>query len=613
MDSASRKLSDCCHTVTLNVITRRADEHILDRMFASCLRLRNSLAGNARHRLMRLLQDAEYRSLREELRTLLKSKDPDRERKQAVTSRLNAIRSAYGLGSRPEFEKCIAPIRRNYFNEKDVPSHIAQTIAADVWSGVENILFKNGKMLSRKNKYTFLSIRGKSNTTTLAFDPLSMVLRVGGLRLHVRSKDDAYMREALGRMRASCRSERAGRGALPGCIRYCTLRRFLVNDHGAVRFGYRLIVTCDGPAPRRKALEPSACRDGRIAALDPSMAMMALYDGDANCTFLLLDGRGPKTEERKKEVSRRMDASRRTTNPERYREDGTFDKKSVNGKTGGREMNRSEHYEDMYLKRKLLLQKKRDTRKHRTSAICNAVIRTYGTIKSEGMQNVALSARAKNVRYVKGGKIAPKSRFGSTIQRFAPAGFLAELRRKAEASGGTFEDVNPWTLKASQYDPTDGQCHKHKLSERIFRLSDGTRVQRDLMSAFTILHSVKTEMQDAETKKKKTVDLPDREAMLADLPRFLRSMRETMDRFAEYKPELPPAIGSGAWTTPQDAGKGQPPVDAPTAFKGEIPVLQRACGDGRNGRRCTSGSMESTHKKLEDVSPPRTPLLLLWE
>ena len=145
MNSASRKLSDCCHTVTLNVITRRADEHVLDRMFASCLRLRNSLAGNARHRLMRLLQDAEYRSLREELRTILKSKDPDRERKQAVTSRLNAIRSAYGLGSRPEFEKCIAPIRRNYFNEKDVPSHIAQTIAADVWSGMEKIMFKNGK------------------------------------------------------------------------------------------------------------------------------------------------------------------------------------------------------------------------------------------------------------------------------------------------------------------------------------------------------------------------------------------------------------------------------------------------------------------------------------
>lgn len=607
MANDSRRHSDSCHVATLSVVTGRAEDYILGRMFASCLRLRNSLAGNARHRLFRLMQDAEYRTLKAELKTLPASgRDP---RRGEVTSRLAAVRVAYGLGSYYQFLQCVAPIRKAYFRKKAVPSHIAQTIAEDVWRGVEDVLFSNGRMLSRRDEYSFTTLRGKSNATTLRFDPAAMRLMVGDMALRVRVKDDEYMREDLARMRASFEGERAGRGAITGCIRYCTLQRRLVNDHGTVKWGYRLLVTCDGTAPRRKACEPLPGRDARTLAIDPSMAMMACADDSGACGFVFLDGKDPVAERVVQETNIRLDQSRRASNPERYDDRGRFIKDSVNAATGGKEMNRSAHYEDLYMKRKLMLQKRSDNLRGRRAALCNALVRSYGTIKTEGMQYVALSARAKDVRYAKGGRIASKSRYGSTIRRFAPATFLAELKRKAEASGATYAEVNPWTLKASQYDPTGDMYVKHKLSERVFGLADGTAVQRDLMAAFTILHARREEVVDAKTNNKKTVDLPDREAMLAALPPFIRAMHGVMDDLAESKRQLPAATGAGAWTTPQGAGKEKNSVDAPLSDKGEIPVLQRACGGGPKGRRGTSGSAESIRKRREGNGPPGTPSL----
>ena len=607
MVNGSRRYSDSCHVVTLSVVTGRSEDYILGRMFASCLRLRNSLAGNARHRLFRLMQDAEYRALKAELKMLpAGSRDACR---GEVTRRLKTIRESYGLGSFYQFVGCVAPFRKAYFKKKAVPSHIAQTIAEDVWQGVETVLFSNGRMLSLREEYSFTTLRGKSNAATLRFDPAAMRLMVGDMALCVRAKDDEYMREDLARMRASFESERAGRGALPGCIRYCTLQRRLVNDHGTVKWGYRLLVACDGSAPRRKACEPLPGRDSRTLAVDPSMAMMACADDSGACGFVFLDGKDPLAERTVCETAVRLDQSRRSSNPERYDVRGRFIKDSVNAATGGKEMNRSAHYEDLYMKRKLMLQKRSDNLRGRRGAICNTLVRSYGTIKTEGMQYVALSARAKDVRYAKGGRIASKSRYGSTIQRFAPATFLAELKRKAEASGATYVEVNPWTLKASQYDPTVDMYVKHKLSERVFRLADGTAVQRDLMAAFTILHSKHEDVADAKTGKKRTVDIPNREAMLAALPPFVRAMHEVMDGLTELKRQLPAATGAGAWTTPQGAGKEIISVDAPHSDKGEIPVLQRICGGGLKGRRGTSGSAESIRKRREGYSPLGTPLL----
>ncbi len=55
-------------------------------------------------------------------------------------------------------------------------------------------------------------------------------------------------------------------------------------------------------------------------------------------------------------------------------------------------------------------------------------------------------------------------------------------------TGGKYFEV-PYDYRASQYDHTNGVYVKRKLSQRMFTLSDGTTVQRDLYSSFLLYNA----------------------------------------------------------------------------------------------------------------------------
>ena len=54
-----------------------------------------------------------------------------------------------------------------------------------------------------------------------------------------------------------------------------------------------------------------------------------------------------------------------------------------------------------------------------------------------------------------------------------------------ESTGGTYIEV-PSDYRASQYDHTVDDYIKKKLSQRMFNLKDGTKVQRDWYSSFLL-------------------------------------------------------------------------------------------------------------------------------
>jgi hypothetical protein len=54
-----------------------------------------------------------------------------------------------------------------------------------------------------------------------------------------------------------------------------------------------------------------------------------------------------------------------------------------------------------------------------------------------------------------------------------------------ESTGGSYTEV-PSDYRASQYDHTCDEYRKKKLSERIYRLDDGTAVQRDWYSSYLL-------------------------------------------------------------------------------------------------------------------------------
>lgn len=104
----------------------------------------------------------------------------------------------------------------------------------------------------------------------------------------------------------------------------------------------------------------------------------------------------------------------------------------------------------------------------------------------EDMNFKALQKKAKEAKKSKKGKWQSRKRFGKSIANKAPAPFIKILERKVQRLNCTFERVSTFDTKASQFDHIDHTFKKAKLSKRWKTLADGTRVQRDLYSAFLL-------------------------------------------------------------------------------------------------------------------------------
>mgnify|MGYP005889414485 CR=1 FL=1 len=85
----------------------------------------------------------------------------------------------------------------------------------------------------------------------------------------------------------------------------------------------------------------------------------------------------------------------------------------------------------------------------------------------------------------KNGRPKRKKRFGHSIQNRCPGYFQAKVKQLFESTGGTYIEV-PSDYRASQYDHTVDDYIKKKLSQRMYNLKDGTKVQRDWYSSFLL-------------------------------------------------------------------------------------------------------------------------------
>ena len=88
----------------------------------------------------------------------------------------------------------------------------------------------------------------------------------------------------------------------------------------------------------------------------------------------------------------------------------------------------------------------------------------------------------------KTGKFNRKKRFGKSIKNRCPGYFQSHVKDVFLLTGGKYFEV-PYDYRASQYDHTNGEYVKRKLSERMFALSDGTTAQRDLYSSFLLYNA----------------------------------------------------------------------------------------------------------------------------
>lgn len=194
-------------------------------------------------------------------------------------------------------------------------------------------------------------------------------------------------------------------------------------------------------------------------------------------------------------LKRKLDRSRRTTNPHMYNEDGTI-------KKGQRQTCFSKSY---YKTRKQLAEAQRKLtakRKIAHNELANKILEYGDTFKVETNSFKSMQARAKTTSVAKTGRIRSKKRYGKSIKNRAPSEFLLILKNKLlQYSSGKYYDV-PASYACTQFDFTDESFTEHKVAERKITTSDGIQHNRDTLAAFNIKNAI---VSETSTKKKKVV------------------------------------------------------------------------------------------------------------
>ena len=173
-----------------------------------------------------------------------------------------------------------------------------------------------------------------------------------------------------------------------------------------------------------------------------------------------------------------MDRSRRATNPQNYNADGTI-------KKGRKVWKYSKRYKKLRYRHANLCRKNAINRKLAINEDANKLRSLCDIFITEPKNASKLMKRAKETTKNKKGKFNKKKRFGKSIKNRCPGGFQATVEKKFTSTGGLYIEV-PSNYRASQYDHTADDYIKKKLSQRIYKLTDGTEVQRDWYSSFLL-------------------------------------------------------------------------------------------------------------------------------
>ena len=205
------------------------------------------------------------------------------------------------------------------------------------------------------------------------------------------------------------------------------------------------------------------------------------YTSDTEVGLKNLSERGNsiQTSERKERLLyRAMDRSRRATNPHNYNDDGTV-------KKGHKTWKYSNHYKKLKAKHAELCRINAVNRQLAINEDVNHLRSLGDTFVTEPKNASKLMKRAKETTKDDKGKFHKKKRFGKSIKNRCPSGFQTAVEKKFRVTGGTYIEV-PKDYRASQYDHTVNDYIKKKLSDRMYKLTDGTLVQRDWYSSFLL-------------------------------------------------------------------------------------------------------------------------------
>lgn len=264
------------------------------------------------------------------------------------------------------------------------------------------------------------------------------------------------------------------------------------------------------------------------------------YSADSKVDLIELADRVQNIEQEKLLLQRKLDRSRRATNPENYKPDGTI-KKGVK-----LTRNKSKRYRKIQHQLAMLQHRQADIRKRQHNELANYLLTLGDCFFVEDMDYRALTRKAKKTEISeKTGRYKRKKRFGKSIANKAPSMLIALLDQKCKSLNLEGVKKVDTAVKASQYNHQTDECKAKELKERWNIMPDGERIQRDLYSAFLLQHCKRGLPEYNRKKLQETFGnelyrVFDREALQRDYPKFVEYHRKTIQRLSA----LPKTIAS---------------------------------------------------------------------
>jgi len=441
----------------------------------------NELVGLMRKNYDQLIRTKKYRKLLK-----LYGNSGDKDKRKDFARQLNEMQNTYNV-TWGFCRTSMIPIGKKY----GIDAIFALTKAEDIWRGMEKCLYGNGKKIHISKYGELPCIRAKQMNRGIPIAVRDDALRfklgktVFGIRVTDRFQTDEVNAVLTYLAKPEIMDTKAVNALLEEAYCIDTYRPcYATLVPKRIRGKYRVYMhlTIEGKA-KLKLDKYGNLRHkygkGMIGADIGTQTVAYTSDTEVGLKNLSERGNSIQTSERKERLLyRAMDRSRRAANPQNYNDDGTI-------KKGHKTWRYSNHYKKMKARHSELCRINAVNRQLAINEDANHLRSLGDTFITEPKNAGKLMKRSKETTKNAKGKYNKKKRFGKSIKNRCPGGFQTTIEKKFKVTGGTYIEV-PNNYRASQYDHTADDYIKKKLSDRLYRLRDGTLVQRDWYSSFLL-------------------------------------------------------------------------------------------------------------------------------
>ena len=462
------KASKTLFIVQFPLVLDKWQKDIIDKRFEIARQIYNTAVSISRKNYNKMKQDTTYRDLIKK-----GSKAWTKEDKEELKNlRVKYNFSDFGMGN-------ILKEARNNYNTVCVDARSISYMKNYLWSAWQKVLFSNAKCVHFKKYNTLNSLESDS----IKFDKEGNVLWFNYKIPRRKRKPNSKTSTKKFTFKADIDIKNEYNVlALQNEVSSCVVTRKWIRG----KYKYYVQVRFKGTPPRKHDKETGLFKHqigiGRVG-IDIGTQTIGIVS-NTDVKLLELADKVQDIENKKRLISRKLDRSRRATNPTNYNEDGTI-KKQGNKKVT---WVKSRNYLKLQSELKDLYGKQARVRKLQHEILANYIIEQGNEFFVESMNFKGLQAKTKQTTKNKKGKFNKKKRFGKSLANKAPSMLLDIIARKLGYNGLELNKVDTFNIKASQFNHFDQTCVKKSLSTRWNIFDNGDKVQRDLYSAFLIMN-----------------------------------------------------------------------------------------------------------------------------